>query len=152
MKIAIPVFGTRVSPRFDCAQVFLLVTLDGGRTTDRQELAAGEWAPHERINRLVEQGATAVICGGIDWWSAASLHSAGISVHHGVTGEVDHALAAWLRGEVPEAAAAWPAESSGQPGSAPAGRRPPTDGSSSDSSPFPGRMRRCRHRGRRHSG
>ena len=152
MKIAIPVFGTRVSPRFDCAQTFLLVTLDGDRTTDRQELAAGEWAPHERINRLVEQGATAVICGGIDWWSAASLHSAGISVHHGVTGEVDHALAAWLRGEVKEAAAAVPGDCSHPFPSGLGGQGPPTDGSSSDSSPFPGRMRRCRHRGRRHSG
>ena len=29
-KIAIPTFGTRVSPRFDCAQAVLVVAFDNG--------------------------------------------------------------------------------------------------------------------------
>ena len=100
MKIAVPVFGSRVSPRFDCAQVFLVVTADEGNGLQRQQLLATNWPPHERINRLMELGVNAVICGGIDWWSAESLRSAGIMVCNSITGDVDEALDALLRGDM----------------------------------------------------
>ena len=112
MKIAIPIFGSRVSPRFDCAQTFLLVTVHAGQVIQRRELLASAWAPHERIKRLVAQAANEVICGGIDWWSAESLAAAGITVHRGVSGEVDDALAALLREELSSATAARPTEHS----------------------------------------
>ena len=100
MKVAVPLFGSRVSPRFDCAQIVLVLTVDAGDGTQRQELVASSWAPHERINRLAELGVETVICGGIDWWSAQSLQAAGITVYHSVTGEVDQALASLKRGEL----------------------------------------------------
>ena len=98
MRVAVPLFGSRVSPRFDCAQVFLIATPDEGGTWQRQELSAADWAPHERINRLVALGIDNLICGGIDWWSSESLLSAGILVFDSITGEADEALAAWRRG------------------------------------------------------
>jgi len=105
MKIAIPTFATRVSPRFDCAQSVLVVTVDEGGVPERQELTASHWAPHERINRLVELGIDTVICGGIDRWSAASLQSAGVTIYGWVAGEVDDALAALLQGDLDAEAA-----------------------------------------------
>ncbi len=56
MKIAIPTFATRVSPRFDCVRSILVVTIDEGEASERQELTASDWDPHERINRLLELG------------------------------------------------------------------------------------------------
>ena len=100
MKVAVPLFGNRVSPRFDCAPVFLIVTTDATADMQRQELVATDWAPHERINRLVELGVNKVMCGGIDWWSAQSLTLAGITVYNSVAGNADEALAALLRGEI----------------------------------------------------
>jgi predicted Fe-Mo cluster-binding NifX family protein len=100
VKIVIPEFGSRVSPRFDCAQVFLVVTTDDADGIQRQELAATNWTPSERIKRLVEWGVNTVICAGIDWWSAESLRSAGIMVYKSITGNVDEALAALLRGDI----------------------------------------------------
>jgi len=105
MKIAIPTFATRVSPRFDCAQFVLVVTINEGRAPERQELAASDWALHERINRLLELGVDTVICGGIDRWSAASLQSAGVTVYGWVTGEVEDALSALLQGDLDAEAA-----------------------------------------------
>jgi len=105
MKIAIPTFATRVSPRFDCAQSVLVVTIDEGGTPERQELAAGDWAPHERINRLLELGVNTIICGGIDRWSVASLQSAGVTIYGWVTGEVEDALCALLKGDLDAEAA-----------------------------------------------
>jgi predicted Fe-Mo cluster-binding NifX family protein len=100
MRVAIPTFGTRVSPRFDCARAILVVAVDDGKPTEREELAASGWAPHERINRLLELGVDTVVCGGIDCWSAESLQSAGVTVYGWVSGEIDDALAALLRGDL----------------------------------------------------
>ena len=105
MKIAIPTFATRVSPRFDCAQSVLIVTLDEGEAPQRQELTASDWTPHEHINRLLEFGVETVICGGIDRWSVASLQSAGVTVYGWVAGEVEDVLAAFLQGELDAEAA-----------------------------------------------
>lgn len=100
MKIALPTFGDRVSPRFDCAQAFLVVTIEDGKPSKRQEVAADGWAPYERINRLVELGADAVVCGGIDCWSAESLRSAGIVLYGWVNGTIDEALNALCQGKL----------------------------------------------------
>ena len=99
MKIAVPTFGTRVSPRFDCARTVLVMTVDEGRPSAPEELRASNWAPHERINRLLELGVDTVICGGIDQWSVESLRSAGVTIYGWVAGEVEDALAALLRGD-----------------------------------------------------
>ncbi|NQU20394.1 MAG: NifB/NifX family molybdenum-iron cluster-binding protein [Candidatus Nealsonbacteria bacterium] len=105
-KIAIPAFDTRVSPRFDCAKVIVVLTVDGeGEASDRDCLRVADWAPHERVNRLLELGIDTVICGGIDRWSAASLQAGGVTVYGWVTGEVDNALAALLQGELDRDAA-----------------------------------------------
>lgn len=100
MKIAIPTFGNRVSPRFDCAQSVLIVTVDDGQLGEREELVASSWAPYERINKMVEFGVDAVVCGGIDCWSAESLESSGITIYGWVTGEIEDALAALVRGDL----------------------------------------------------
>ena len=105
MKIAIPTFATRVSPRFDCAQSILMVTVERGESSKREELAASHWAPHERISRLLELGVDTVICGGIDRLSVAWLRSAGVTVYGWVTGETEDALRALLRGDLDAEAA-----------------------------------------------
>jgi len=99
VKIAVATFGTRVSPRFDCAQTVLVVTVDEGRPSAYQELRASDWAPHERINKLLELGVEVVVCGSIDQWSVESLRSAGVTIYGWVVGEVEDALAALLRGD-----------------------------------------------------
>ncbi|MBN1588564.1 MAG: NifB/NifX family molybdenum-iron cluster-binding protein [Pirellulales bacterium] len=100
MTIAIATFDTRVSPRFDCAQSILIVTVNEDGTSTRREVPAQGWAPYDRINRLLELGVDTVICGGIDRWSATSLQFAGVTVYGWVTGEVEDALAALLRGDL----------------------------------------------------
>ena len=132
MKIAIPAFGTRVSPRFDCAEAILLVTVDEGRPSGRQELVASGWAPHERVNSLIELGVDTVICGGMDCWSLESLQSAGITVYGWVTGEIEDALAVLLRGVLESRV---PAGSGGRCG----WRRFPGNGGSRNRSPGSGR-------------
>jgi len=105
MKIAIPTFGTRVSPRFDCAQEIAIVTVGEGGPSERVELAASDWPPHQRIHRLLELGVDTVLCGGIDRWTTRALQSAGVTIYGWVAGEVEDALAALLNGELDAEAA-----------------------------------------------
>jgi predicted Fe-Mo cluster-binding NifX family protein len=100
MRIAIPTFMTRVSPRFDCASTVLLLTIDNGQIESREALAADGWTAATRVKRLVELGIDCVICGGIDVRSAESLRSAGITVRGGITGEIADALADLVDGKV----------------------------------------------------
>ena len=105
MKIAIPTFATRVSPRFDCARSVLMVTIDEGGAPERQEFAARDWALHERIHRLLELGVDTVICGGIDRWTTMALQSAGVTIYGWVAAEVEDALTALLNGDLDAEAA-----------------------------------------------
>jgi predicted Fe-Mo cluster-binding NifX family protein len=143
MKIAIPTFGTRVSPRFDCAQAVLIVNVEEGESAEHEELMASGWAPHERINKLLELGVDTIVCGGIDAWSAESLQSAGVTIYGWVAGEIDDVLAALLRGELDSEAVM------GAGGRWGCRRFPGDDGIRS---PSPGSGRGMGRRGRRGSG
>jgi len=92
VKVAVATFGERVSPRFDCAQTFLVATVDEGRFSQRQQLFASGWGPIERINRLVALGVEAVVCGGVDRRSAELLKSAGVKVYARQTGRTEDVL------------------------------------------------------------
>jgi predicted Fe-Mo cluster-binding NifX family protein len=101
MKVAIATFGERVSPRFDCAQTFLLATVDDGQLSERQVVFAAGWEPHKRTRRLIALGVDTVVCGGIDHVSSESLRSAGVRVYGRITGLIEDALAGLLQGELP---------------------------------------------------
>ena len=100
MKIAIAQFGARVSPRFDHAQAFVVVTLKDGEGPERRELWAKDLAPRERVTMLAGQSVGALICGGIDEMSAGQLTTLGIDVYSSITGGIEDALACFLRGEL----------------------------------------------------
>lgn len=100
MKVAIPLFTTRVAPRFDIAADFLLVKVDDGRIAKRRVVAAGSWEPIDRVRRLVEMGVDTVVCGGIDRFSDRQLESRGIRVFSWITGEAEDALVCLVRGEL----------------------------------------------------
>lgn len=100
MKIAIPNFGPRVSPRYDCATSLLLYTVEGAKVVGREEIALHPSAPWQRVDQLRDLGVQAVICGGIDGHSAGILKAHQIRVVSWVAGEAEGALRAFLRGDL----------------------------------------------------
>jgi len=100
MRIAIPTFGERISPRFDCAPEFLIVEVNDGEVIDQRRLSALDWAPRRRVARLIELGVETVVCGGIDRFSDARLRAEGIDVYGWKTGETTAALQRLLDGEM----------------------------------------------------
>lgn len=100
MKIAIPLFGSRVSPRFDCAQRILLVMVEDKKVVEKKEIWVGRWNPLQRITRLTELGIDTVICGGISNFSVRMLISNGIRVISWITGEAEEAIKLLLKGQL----------------------------------------------------
>lgn len=100
MKIAIPLFGTRVSPRFDYAHIFLVLEVENGRILQRQNLLVQESTPVEKIRRLAELEVDTFICNGIDRCSQRQLVCREIKVFSWITGEAEDVLRCFLDGKL----------------------------------------------------
>lgn len=98
MKIAIPIFGPRVSPRFDCAPALLIFTVENGKVVERGEVLLTNLDPGQRLERLRELNVQTLICGGIDGYSAQVLKAHRIQVTAWVAGEAEEAMKYYLRG------------------------------------------------------
>jgi len=105
MKIAIPLFGTRISPRFDHApRVLLACTADSGKTVEQHEILFQGSSFNERAQQLIQAGVDVVICGGISTQTTAQLKANSIDVIAWVTGEAQHALRLFLQGRLKQGA------------------------------------------------
>ena len=100
MKIAIPLFDVRVSPRFDCAQHFLIVSVHNGDIVKRINVSALGWTRRERVRKLCEVGVDTLICGGIDKQSARLLNRYQVRLYTWITGTAEDALRSFLKGEL----------------------------------------------------
>ena len=100
MKIAIPIFGSRVSPRFDCAVHLLFLTLENGKIVSQEEISMIPWNPLQRIEKLKELQVQTLICGGIDGNSERMLQNYSIQVIPWIFGEITDALDAFLKGKL----------------------------------------------------
>lgn len=100
MKVAIPTFGPRVSPRFDYAPGLLLINLEDGKVVGSEKFSLQAWDRFQRLQKLRDLGVQTVICGGIDGNSAQILTGYGIRVIAWVAGEADEALQFFLEGKL----------------------------------------------------
>jgi len=96
MKIAIPVFHTKVSPRFDQTQGFVLLETNTDGVVARENLATKGWSVSAKMRRLVDLGIDTLICGGIDHASMQYLSVNGVTIYSWVTGEIDDAVTCFL--------------------------------------------------------
>jgi len=101
MKIAIPLFQKRISPRFDCAHDLLLITTDNGKhIIERNEIVFGNSNYIERINLLEKTGVDVIICGGVSNDMLDLFEDKKIEVIPWVTGEAEKALELFMRGKL----------------------------------------------------
>lgn len=96
MIIAIPVFGTRVSPCFEYAPDILLAKIEGETIVDihKNSFPAGDVI--RRINYIKKMAVDTVVCGGITNFSKHILSGSGISVIPWITGEANETLKLFL--------------------------------------------------------
>ena len=96
MKIAIPVFHTKISPRFDQTQGFVLLEIEGAGVISKETLITQGWPVMAKMKQLVHLGVDTVICGAIDRASLQYLSLNRVRIYSWVTGEVDDAVACFL--------------------------------------------------------
>jgi hypothetical protein len=100
IKVAIPIFLDRISPRLDCARKLLVLEIEKDRLVDKREVDISHWAPDEKIFYLNKIGISQLICGGIRLEDRSGLHRFGIQVASPLYGEVDSIIEAYLRGNL----------------------------------------------------
>jgi len=96
MKIAIPVFHTKISPRFDQTQGFVFIETEGDSVTSKEQLATPGWSVTAKMKQLINMGIDTLICGGIDRASMQYLSFNSIKIYSWVTGEIDDAVTCFL--------------------------------------------------------
>ncbi len=100
MKIAIPIFGTRVSPRFDVCPELWIVELRGRKVEKEEKLSMESLNLQQRLDHLSSRGVDKLICGGIDHFCIDHLGEKGVEVIHNVAGEAGEVLALFLKGHL----------------------------------------------------
>ena len=100
MKVAIPLFGTRVSPRFDCGAVLLVAEVSDGSVGPPVQVPDAAANSLQRIARLRELGVDTVVCGAITGFVLRHLAANGIQVFPWIFCEVSEALDALAHGKL----------------------------------------------------
>ncbi len=102
MRIAIPQWLGRVSPVFDVAGTLLLIDIENGQETWREQKPLLQTEPAGRTAELLSLGVGVLICGAISASMKARLTSAGMQVIGFTCGVVDDVLAAFVKGGMPD--------------------------------------------------
>jgi predicted Fe-Mo cluster-binding NifX family protein len=100
MKIAIPVFENRISPRFDYAPGFRVYVTEGAEITCIREISCQGWNDSERIAQLRALGIDTMICGGLPNHLLGILTNRGMKIIPWVAGDASEAFALFLRGQL----------------------------------------------------
>ncbi len=100
LKLAVALFGSRISPRFDCAPLMLLVEKDEAGFGPRLEMDTEGWTATQRIKRLSQWQINVLICGGIDEYSFQIITANKIRIYSWITGEYEDALSCFLAGKL----------------------------------------------------
>lgn len=100
MKVAIPKFNSRVSPRYEFAPKVLVATVDDGKVVDREEYPLNDLDPMRKSALLKEQGVNVLICGGINGFFVRLLMGNGIEVICMVSGEAEEVLNHFIDGNL----------------------------------------------------
>ncbi|MDD5758262.1 MAG: NifB/NifX family molybdenum-iron cluster-binding protein [Desulfobulbaceae bacterium] len=93
---AIALFGSRISPRFDCAQDFMVITCSKNTVTDQYIESILDPVPLKKIRRLANLKVNILICGGVDEASREQLKAHDIKLIADKKGNADEAVSCHL--------------------------------------------------------
>ena len=100
MKVAIMLYGSRVSPRFGYSQGILIVEDSGQEKIQKRTLGIEKYHPEQIPELLSKEGVEVLIGGGINHHFQNLFQIRGIDVIWGVMGEADDVLVAFKAGQL----------------------------------------------------
>ncbi|RJP22127.1 MAG: hypothetical protein C4520_08700 [Candidatus Abyssobacteria bacterium SURF_5] len=98
MKVAFPVWQSRISPVFDTAEHLVILEVEEGHEVARMEYPIIGLPPAQRAKRLEELEVDSLICGAVSRHLANMLKANGIEVIPWISGAVDDVLPRYLNG------------------------------------------------------
>jgi predicted Fe-Mo cluster-binding NifX family protein len=100
MKVAIPIFESRISPRFDFSPEMWVIEVERGKVVGQEKFFTANLNLPQRLEQITSNGIDKVICGGIDGLSRDQLGSRGIDVVQDVTGDAEIVFDLFMRGRL----------------------------------------------------
>ncbi|MBN1851013.1 MAG: hypothetical protein JW932_20805 [Deltaproteobacteria bacterium] len=100
MKIAIPIWGDRISPVLDSALRLLIVEVIDHKETSRFIYPLDEHDLTRRCLRIKELDIHTLICGAVSSPFQTMLQASGIDVIQEISGHVEDVLKAYLQGNL----------------------------------------------------
>ena len=92
MRVAIPLYGSRVSPRFAFSERMLVADIHGGGVAGQEVLDTGRLLDRQRLEQLSSLGIDVFVCGAADPEFLAEAGSLDIAIIPDVAAEMDEAL------------------------------------------------------------
>ena len=99
-KVAIPVFGGRISPVLETCLRVSVIEIEKHREIGRDEIRLDGLGLQERLKIFQEAGIDTLICSGISEYFYQLFESADIQVIPGIAGDVEEVLHAFKRGKL----------------------------------------------------
>ena len=100
MRIAIPIWDTKVSPVLDTASRLLIVEIENRNEASRFEIYLDEQDLPRTCFRIQGMDVDTLICGAISRHFARMLKGSGINVIPEISGQAEEVLEAYLQGEL----------------------------------------------------
>ena len=96
VRVAIPIFRSRVSPVFDSCTRVLLIDIEHNQEIERSEIYLDKLSLTKRMAVLQKSKVKTIICGGISDMLQNMLQGIKICLITGIAGEVDQIVSAYL--------------------------------------------------------
>ncbi len=100
MRIALTVWGNRISPLFDSAAMLLVADIEKGGEVKRLYEPLKNRSAFSRAARLDELGVKVLICGGISDLFANLIEARNIRIISFAAGRVEEVLEAFVAGDI----------------------------------------------------
>lgn len=98
MKVALTVWGNRISPVFDSANMLLIAEIENARILKRDYERLKPELPADFISTLFQLKVSTLICGAISLIPANIIEDAGINIISFVSGDVETILGYFSKG------------------------------------------------------
>ena len=102
MKIAVTIWGNRISPVFDSARTLLVARIDGRRITSQYYTSFDPESPVHLINTLKSHEIDTLVCGAISQKPADLISEQNIHLISFVTGNGRRFLDSFAKGRIVE--------------------------------------------------
>ncbi|MBN1382170.1 MAG: dinitrogenase iron-molybdenum cofactor biosynthesis protein [Deltaproteobacteria bacterium] len=97
-KVALAVWGDKMSPVFDSASTALVVEIKDGKENGRRHETLGPELPYARALKLSGWGIRVLICGAISTGFTRTIEGYGVQVISFISGDVQKVVEAYLNG------------------------------------------------------